>query len=321
MKETTPGAGRDWPPSRQGLSMATMRGAFRIVKHVGRQVTRHLAKQRVTRARIAADLAALGVAQGGIVLVHSSLSSLGYVKGGAVGVLEALRDVIGPNGTLVLPTHSWEAMEAGCRVFDVALTPSCTGFLPEVFRRMPGVLRSLHPTHSVAALGPAARWLIDRHERAETPCGPETPYAKALARNCQVVFIGTGLESNTVFHTVEAAVRVPYLLYDVSDTFTLVDAMGERHTATIRRHRARVRCRFASLEAEFIEEGLLKVGRVGAARASLLFGGLFEAWMRKVLARDPYYLLTSRHEIDRLFPLERMMHSAGTFVATGPQEP
>lgn len=272
----------------------TPRGVLGIAKRVGSRVIRPLMNPWTTRDEIAANLATLGVARGGIVLVHSSLSSLGYVKGGAVSVLEALYDVVGPAGTLVLPTHSWEAMEAGCRVFDVTRTGSCVGLLTEVFRRMPGVHRSLHPTHSVAALGPEAVWLTEGHEQAETPCGPGTPYAKALERNCQIVFLGTGLESNTVFHTAEAAAAVPYLLHDAPDLFTLIDAKGIQHTASIWRHRARVPRRFAALEATLVSENLLRIGHVGPARAGLLQGKPFDIWMRDVLAHDSSYLLEAR---------------------------
>ncbi|MDZ4817626.1 MAG: AAC(3) family N-acetyltransferase, partial [Planctomycetota bacterium] len=110
---------------------------------------------------MSADLEAIGVRQGGYMLVHSSLSSLGFVPGSATAVVAALRDSMGLNGTLVLPSHSWLWMNKGAREFDVRRTPTCVGALPEFFRNQPSVVRSLHPTHSVAAIGPQAEPLIE----------------------------------------------------------------------------------------------------------------------------------------------------------------
>src|SRR5215831_12542887 len=125
----------------------------------------HLAGGNVT------DLEALGVRPGGSLMVHSSLSSLGYVPGGVTAVIEALQRAIGPRGTLAMPAHSWERAGKGDFTFDVRKTPSCVGAISESFRKIPGVVRSLHPTHSVAALGPRAGFLTEGHENASTPCG------------------------------------------------------------------------------------------------------------------------------------------------------
>src|SRR5262249_17025747 len=149
------------------------------------------------------DLRALGIRPGGLLLVHSSLSSLGFVPGGVETVVRALIEVVGLRGTLVLPAHSWDEMEAGGRTFDVLRTETCVGAIPEAFRRRPGVVRSMHPTHSVAATGPLAAWLIADHESCATPCGPGSPYAKFLDRDGQILFLGTTLNSNTAFHTIE----------------------------------------------------------------------------------------------------------------------
>src|SRR5262249_52641015 len=143
-----------------------------LVKQFARRAMRPITRPRLTGATIAADLRALGVRRGGILLAHSSLSALGYVVGGPRTVIRALREAIGPKGTLVLPTHTWEWMETGCRTFDVNATRACVGAIPEALRAMPGAVRSLHPTHSVAAIGPRARPLIDGHELCATPCGP-----------------------------------------------------------------------------------------------------------------------------------------------------
>src|SRR5205085_4877227 len=120
-------------------------------RHMAKITRGALLNPWATRERMSQDLRRLGVRAGGILLVHSSLRSLGFVPGGALTVIRALRDALGPEGTLVLPTHTWEWMSAGSRHFDARTTPSCVGVITETFRGLPGVVRSLHPTHSVAA--------------------------------------------------------------------------------------------------------------------------------------------------------------------------
>ena len=157
-----------------------------------------------TGSRIESDLKNLGVRPGGAVLVHSSLSSLGDVRGGAASVIKARLAVLGPGGTLVMPAHTWECTEQGLRNFDSRKTPSCVGLIAERFRKMPRLRRSLHPTHSVAAIGPPASILTDGHETCSTPCGVGTPYEKLLNMGGQVLFLGVNLDSNTTFHAIEA---------------------------------------------------------------------------------------------------------------------
>jgi len=143
-------------------------------------------RQPVTRAGLARDLAQLGLSNRMTVLVHTSLSRLGWVLGGAQTVIEALQDTVGPQGTLMMPTHSmqltdpqywrnppvpeqwWPTIREQAPVFDVHLTPTRSmGCVAELFRTLPGVLRSTHPHGSFAALGPR----IDRYVWREITSG------------------------------------------------------------------------------------------------------------------------------------------------------
>jgi len=245
----------------------------------------------LTGPRIRKDLHAMGVRAGDILLVHSSLSSLGFVIGGASTVIRALLDVLGPDGTLVLPTHSWESMELGNRLFDVQKTPSCVGTISEEFRKMSGVRRSLHPTHSLAAIGPWAEELIRDHECCLTPCGADSPYGKLLLAGGRVLFIGVGLESNTSYHTIEAMAAASYLLMDEPDVFTIVDEQGQDRQRIIWRHRAKIPRRFAELEGELISNHVVLSGLIGKTRCLLLDGTRFINLMSSLLERYPSHLL------------------------------
>src|SRR3712207_4214212 len=105
----------------------------------------------VSAQDIRTALGSLGLGQGDTVLVHSALSSLGQVEGGAKGLVQALLDLLGPAGTLVVPT-----LPSVTEPFDPETSPSTVGRVSEVVRLWPGALRSRHPTHAVSAVGAQA---------------------------------------------------------------------------------------------------------------------------------------------------------------------
>ena len=119
-------------------------------------------------ASLVEDFRALGIRPGMSLLVHSSLRRLGPVAGGADTVIDALLSVLGPEGTLMMSAVSGNVNE-NQPVFDVRLTPATVGTLPNVFRKREGVIRSLHPIHSVAALGPKAEFFTGGHLECNTP--------------------------------------------------------------------------------------------------------------------------------------------------------
>lgn len=168
-----------------------------------------------TRIQLRRDLFDLGIRPGDAVLVHSSFRALGGVEGGAAGFFETFRDCLGPDGTLVLPALSYYYVSARQPVFDVRLTPVCpgVGYLPEFFRtQVPGVIRSLHPTHSCCMAGRDAAWLAEGHELDETPVGPHSPFSKLPALGGRILMLGCSADRNTSMHGVEETAEPPYLL-------------------------------------------------------------------------------------------------------------
>jgi aminoglycoside 3-N-acetyltransferase len=260
---------------------------LRRIKKLVKRALIPLRRPMVSRSRLVSELRKLGVKEGGILLVHTSLSRLGFVPGGARTVLAALREVIGKEGTLVLPTHSWEWMNRGLRTFDVRTTAGCVGQTPEVFRVMPGVRRSLHPTHSVAAQGPQADWLLQGHERSDTPCGAGTPYAKLLERDGQILLLGASLESNTAFHTMEALGGFPQLLRPEVESFQLVDAEGRTQELPVAQHLEGVARCFGEMGPTLVKAGAAQTGQVGDAQAVLISGSAFHEVMMDMMEKDP----------------------------------
>jgi len=239
---------------------------------------------RISKQQIVEGLRALGLPQGAILMVHSSLSSLGQVDGGADTVIDALLEALGPEGTLLMPTHP----ARGGRTFDPDAIPSDMGIVSETFRLRPGVLRSRHPFHPVAAYGTRAEEVLRDHERSAVPDGPETPYGRLITLGGWVLHIGCDLDTLTLLHTVEAELDLPYLR---ELEMKYVDAQGKVRTLQLKRcpggHRAGV-LRFDRL---FREEGAMTVGWIGRAVCRLLSAPGAAAIMRREIARDPFFAL------------------------------
>jgi aminoglycoside 3-N-acetyltransferase len=136
-----------------------------------------------------------------------------------VGAIRALQEVVGPGGALMMPTIPFQgtAIEyaLGDPVFDAQHTVSRMGLISEVFRRSPGVVRSLHPTHSVAVWGRRADAIIAGHELAETPCGRLTPYGRLLDYDGKILLVGVPPSTMTfgyfVAEELEPRLAVPVL--------------------------------------------------------------------------------------------------------------
>ena len=237
----------------------------------------------VTRARIAADLGRLGVRLGGVLLVHSSLSGLGWVCGGAQAVVEGLLDALGPQGTLVVPTHTsgncdpatwgnppapkdwWPVIRAELPGFDPRLSPTHhMGGIVEAARTWPGARRSAHPQVSFAAIGPQADAVTGGHS-LESGFGERSPVARMHDLDGDVLLLGVGHGANSSLHLAED--RVP-------------DAPRERSSAAVATPAGRRwltwedvvadATDFERLGAAFDATGRTRVGPVGEGEARLM---------------------------------------------------
>jgi len=153
-----------------------------------------------TPADLQTALRHLGVVPGDVLMVHSAFDRFLGFQGGPVEVIRALQDAVGVGGTLMMPTIPFQGTAVdyalGDPVFDVRQTVSRMGLVTEVFRRSPGVVRSIHPTHSVAVWGSRTDAIIAGHEHAETPCGRRTPYGRLL--ECDGKILLAGVPANTM---------------------------------------------------------------------------------------------------------------------------
>ena len=273
-----------------------------------------MARYEVTWREIAEGLRELGLERGSTVLVHSSLSSFGYVVGGAEAVIKALVEVVGEEGTVVVPTLTGSIRDCpeNPPVFSPD-KPCWTGRIPETLRRMPGAIRSLHPTHSVAALGAGAEDLVRGHERCWTPCGEGSPYVKLARGGGYILFLGVTLESNTTFHAAEELAQVRYHLQLEPVRCRIATPEGER-TVECMIHAYGTPRAFADLEDELEREGILARGRIGRATVRLVRAGEMLDYTVKLLRGDELALVR-RRSVD-LWSLTEAIRIAGSEGAT-----
>jgi aminoglycoside 3-N-acetyltransferase len=166
----------------------------------------------------------IGVRRGSVLCVQSSLSQFGYVPGGARTIIAALLDVLGPRGTLSIPTHSLSVL--GAEPYDPLRSPSALGAVSEYFLQHPGVIRSAHPTHSVAAVGPAARALTHLSEPVSAPMARDGFWGRLYDAGGDVLLL-CPIRSATILHVGEAWTGVPQPALIVHRR----DARGKRRVA------------------------------------------------------------------------------------------
>jgi len=239
----------------------------------------------------------VGVRPGGVLLVHSSLSSLGPVPGGAKTVVQGLLEALGPDGTLLMPALSYARVTPEQPLFDVRLTPSNIGALPEYFRTRPGTLRSIHPTHSVCAVGRLAAELLDRHIEDRTPCGPRSPVRLLPEYDGQILMLGCGLRPNTSMHAVEEMVVPPYL-FGGTLAYRLVGWDWGVTEAVYRVHGFKGWQQRYDRVADVLEEPHLSRGRVLASDVHLIEASAMWRAALAALRRDPFCFVERREPAD-----------------------
>ncbi len=240
------------------------------------------ANRLVTRSILAAELRTGGLDAGSTVLVHASLSSLGYVCGGAQTVVLALLDAVGPDGTIAMPAHSatlsepskwsnppvpeawWDEIRRSMPAFDPATTPTVRmGAVAETFRSFPGVLRSAHPSGSFAAAGRHAESVTSGHA-LDVAFGETSPLARLFDLDAFVLLLGVGHEANTSLHLAEVRSGA------VAETDEGAPVM-ENDTRVWRTYRdvAYDADDFPAIGEAFAATGGVRETRVGAARTSV----------------------------------------------------
>lgn len=202
-----------------------------------------------------------------------------------------------------MPTHTWSYPdETGVApVYDYTSTASVVGAITDYYWRQPGIVRSLHPSHSIACSGPEAEELCADHESCETPCGDGTPYQRMLERNSSVLMFGATLDAYTLFHTAEDTAEVPYLYAPEQVTLRTRGKDGVVRSIPMWRQDMSVVRRFAATVGRLSEQGLLVRRKLGLGE--LLFIPSAQAvheTMVKTLRHDPLFLVDEKARLNVL---------------------
>ncbi|MBE5961597.1 MAG: AAC(3) family N-acetyltransferase [Lachnospiraceae bacterium] len=241
----------------------------------------------------------MGIKKDDTLLIHSSMKAVGEVEGGADTVLDAFMEYL-EDGLLLLPTHTWASMSESHSYYDPAVEPACVGILPNLFLKRPGVIRSLHPTHSLAGFGKDAAIFLNGEENCKTPCPPEGCYNRLRDRKAKILLLGVNHVKNTFIHSVEEVLLVPERFTEEPVMFEIQMPDGVRKRQAVYRHynktTAHISEAYQKLGEAFYETGAAKNVRFGDACCILCDAESIFQTVSKVLS----------HSINCLMEMEKI---------------
>jgi aminoglycoside 3-N-acetyltransferase len=178
------------------------------------------------------------VQRDGVLIVHSAIGALSRRGYRAEAMIESLLGYL-KGGTLIMPTMTWRTVTPKNPVWDEIATASHTGVMTEIFRTQFATARSIHPTHSAAGYGEAAKLLVSRHHVDDTPVSSNSPYGLMRDYDTYIMMIGVGLEACTAIHLPEETIAADVYLRppETAETYRCKDRNGIEHLVRTRRHR------------------------------------------------------------------------------------
>jgi len=250
-----------------------------------------MASTRLNRENLQSALRVLGVAEGDKYLVHSSLRMLGRVDGGADTVIDTLTEIVTDSGVIMMPAFTLPPAE----LFESAATPTTLGVICETFRKQGDVIRSLHPSHSVAVWGRDAQLYADAHTNA-TALGVGSPIHRIIEDGGDILLLGVGHWANSAVHVAETLARVPYLDLPYNDDYAkdLMMRLPDGSITTVPpRENPGCSVNFIAVEQPMKEEGLITYHRIEDTLFQRIDGGKALTLIADLLKREPDALLCS----------------------------
>jgi aminoglycoside 3-N-acetyltransferase len=226
-----------------------------------------------------------GAAEGQTIIVHASLSSLGFVVGGAETLIRALLEIVGEEGTLVMPSQTWKNLDPSTGVhweepeewwpiirehwpaYDKEVTPAIgMGITAEMFRKWPGAKRSDHPARSLAAVGKHAEYITQDHDLSNI-FGEGSPIDKLYKLGAHVLLIGVGYEKNTSLHLAETIASFSSKKFVNESSAIMIK--GRREWVTYNTQAVEDED-FTRLGKEYDEAGNIKIHKIGNAEVRFM---------------------------------------------------
>lgn len=243
-----------------------------------------------SKQNIDSDINKIGIKPDDALLIHSSMRAIGEVAGGADTVIDAFIDCLS-KGLLIFPTLSHKSVSTSNPVFDPQKTRSDVGILTNIFMKRPNVLRSIHPTHSVAAIGNIAKEFIKGEENSTTPCPKSGCWGKLYDYDAKIMFLGCSLTRNTFLHSVEEWLDIPNRLTKDYDMLKAKMPNGEIVDHPMKRHDGNVRSweNYDKIESEMINKGIAIEAKIGNARTVVCDARKMADFVVEILKKNPNY--------------------------------
>jgi len=231
----------------------------------------------ITTQQLVENLKSIGIEKGNTLLVHSSLSKIGYLENGADTLIDALLEAIGESGNLLMPSSPNALLQLDYirqnLLFDVNESPSRLGIITEVFRKRVGVKRSLNATEPICAFGPDADYFTEGHFQELTPYTKNSPFYRITEKHGKILYIGVTLaNAGTSLHLLEDAVNFCFPVY-FSEVFEvkIKDEVGKIHSVRTKVHNPEFskKRRCDELIPRFLDEAICQKVKIGKANSYL----------------------------------------------------
>ncbi len=242
-----------------------------------------------TKNSLIKDIEQAGIRNQGTLLIHSSMKAIGPVEGGGDTVLDAFIEFM-KDGLLLFPTHSWSASNLKDETYDPMTEPSCVGILPNLFMKRPGAMRSMHPTHSVTAMGSRAWTYVQRDNDVHTPCPRNGCFGGLYDEAAQILFLGASLKKNTFIHSVEEWLNIPNRIASTPRKIKLLYEDGQIREVDVYGHfstRGNVSQNYDKLLPPMLQMGIAREVKVGDALSYVIEVKPMADWVIGLLKEKP----------------------------------
>jgi len=247
-----------------------------------------------TKQELTAQLRSMGILPTDAVMLHSSMKAIGGEEGGADTVLDTFMEYLA-EGLFMTPAHTWAQMSGNYSYFDPDTEPACVGILPNLFLRRPGVVRSLHLTHSIAAFGPSAAEYVKGEENCSTPCAPGGCWDRLRDIHARILLAGVTHARNTFIHSVEEVLQVPERFTDSPVVFRVRMPDGRVKPMPMYRHynphTAHISESFDKLTEAFFSTGAARKTVFGDAQCILCDAEKIYDVTCRILSHEPNCLI------------------------------
>ena len=263
------------------------------------------ASKPVTREEIYAMLEYFGVRHDDCVMVHTSLRRIGEIEGRAEAMLDAFCSYLS-DGLFLVPTHTWGTVCPQNPLFDVRRTVPSIGVFPQIAAReaflRENAVRSLHPTHSIAAFGRRAKEYVIGEENRKTRTGPGSAWARLYDENAKILLLGVGLDRNTYMHVIEEELYGESFIRHRVYNPTVIRADGSRFVDYgYSEEGPWSSFFFPNFERPFLDLGILRIGKLGNAQVRGMEARRIHDAMHLICRNAGYDVCGHTHRIPEKF--------------------